>query len=91
MGTSSKNEIRINVLTIPPLPVNSETYTSFLIHKLPLDTSILGTTHSHPNGVLSPSLEDLNNYFVKVMLTIGFPYKSENVKGNRVTYIVVKI
>ncbi len=77
-GNNLKNEIQITALVIPPLPVHSETYTSFPIHMLPIDPSILGTAHSHPNGILRPSLEDLNNYFGRVMIIIGFPYVNKN-------------
>ncbi len=93
-GKNLKNEILINALVIPPLPVHGETFTSFPIHMLPIDPSILGTAHSHPNGVLRPSNEDLNNYFGKVMLIIGFPYLSKkdievfDREGNRATFTV---
>lgn len=94
-GISLNKEIRINALMIPPLPIHSESYSSFPIHMLPLDTSILGTAHSHPNGVLRPSLEDLNNYFGKVMIIVGFPYRNEfdievfDREGNRAEYAII--
>lgn len=94
-GKSKKDEIQVNALVIPPLPVHSETYSSFPIHMLPFDTSILGTAHSHPNGVLNPSLEDLNNYFGRIMVIVGYPYQSEDDvavfdrEGNRAVYYVV--
>ncbi|MBI2938576.1 MAG: Mov34/MPN/PAD-1 family protein [Thaumarchaeota archaeon] len=94
-GKTKKDEIEVNALMIPPLPVHSETYSSFPAHMLPLDTSILGIAHSHPNGVLRPSLEDLNNYFGRLMIIVGPPYESEaNValfdrEGNRAVYYVV--
>ena len=94
-GKSFNKEIRINALMIPPLPIHSESYSSFPIHMLPLDTSILGTAHSHPNGVLRPSLEDLNNYFGKVMIIVGFPYRNEfdievfDREGNRAVYAII--
>ncbi len=94
-GKSRKDEIRVNALVIPPLPVHSETYASFPIHMLPVDTSILGTAHSHPNGVLRPSLEDLNNYFGRMMVIVGPPYQSEDDvalfdrEGDRAVFYVV--
>ena len=90
-----KDEIEVNALMIPPLPVHSETYSSFPVHMLPLDTSILGIAHSHPNGVLRPSLEDLNHYYGRLMIIVGPPYESEeNValfdrEGNRAVYYIV--
>ena len=62
---------------------------------LPLDTSILGIAHSHPNGVLRPSLEDLNHYYGRLMIIVGPPYESEkdvalfDREGNRAVYYVV--
>lgn len=94
-GESRKDEIEVDALMIPPLPVHSETFSSFPIHMLPLDTSILGIAHSHPNGVLEPSLEDLNNYFGRMMVIVGYPYESEediavfDREGNRAVYYVV--
>lgn len=80
-GKNRKDEIQVTALVIPPLPVHSETYSSFPVHMLPLDISILGVAHSHPNGVLKPSLEDLNNYFGRIMMIIGYPYESEDDVG----------
>ncbi len=94
-GKSRKDEIQVNALVIPPLSVHSETFSSFPIHMLPLDISILGTAHSHPNGVLHPSLEDLNNYFGRIMVIVGYPYQNEDDvavfdrEGNRAAYTVV--
>jgi len=76
-GKNSKKQILINALVLPPLSVQSETYSSFPIHMLPLDLSIMGTAHSHPNGVLKPSLQDLNNYFGRIMLIVAYPYRDE--------------
>ena len=94
-GKSSKNDININALVIPPIPVHSSRYSSFPIHMLPFDPSILGTAHSHPSGVVRPSLEDLNHYFGRVMVIIGYPYKSEkdigifDREGNSAAYSVI--
>ncbi len=94
-GKNTKDEITINSLVIPPLPIHSETYSSFPVHMLPVDLSILGTAHSHPNGSLLPSLDDLNNYFGIIMMIAGYPYKSQqdlvafDREGNRLVYYVV--
>jgi len=77
-GRNKKDVIEVNALLIPPLPVNSETFSSFSMHMLPLDMSILGVAHSHPNGVIKPSMEDLNNYFGRIMVIVGPPYLDEN-------------
>jgi proteasome lid subunit RPN8/RPN11 len=94
-GKSRKDEIEVNALMIPPLPVHSETFSSFPIYMLPLDVSILGIAHSHPNGVLRPSLEDLNNFYGRMMVIVGYPYGSEDDvavfdrEGDRAVYYVV--
>ena len=38
---------------------------------LPIDFSIIGTVHSHPSGVLKPSIADLNHGYGKIMLIMG--------------------
>jgi len=94
-GRSRSDEIRIDGLVIPPLAVHSETYSTFPVYMLPFDLSILGTAHSHPNGVLEPSLDDLNNYYGRVMIIVGYPYESEDdvalfdKDGNRAIYHIV--
>ena len=45
---------------------------------LRVDFSIMGTVHSHPSGNLTPSVADLNHFFGKVFMIIGFPYVDVN-------------
>jgi proteasome lid subunit RPN8/RPN11 len=95
-GKAHKDEIEVNALMIPPMPVHSETYSSFPLYMLPLDTSILGIAHSHPNGVVKPSMEDLNHFYGRMMVIVGYPYESEadvavfDREGNRAVYYVVE-
>jgi proteasome lid subunit RPN8/RPN11 len=46
---------------------------------LPIDFSIIGTAHSHPSGRVHPSIGDLHNFYGRVMVIMGKPYKSSNV------------
>jgi proteasome lid subunit RPN8/RPN11 len=95
-GKTRKEEIEVNALMIPPMPVHSETYSSFSSYMLPLDISILGIAHSHPNGVIKPSMQDLNHFFGRMMVIVGYPYESEkdvavfDREGNKAVYYVVE-
>jgi proteasome lid subunit RPN8/RPN11 len=80
-GKISKDEIHIKDLIMPPLAVHGEDFSTFSPYMLPLDTSILGVAHSHPNGVLEPSLQDLNHYYGKLMVIVAYPYSSEDNVG----------
>jgi proteasome lid subunit RPN8/RPN11 len=76
-GEVNKREIRVKSLMIPPIPTHSEHFSSFPWHMVPLDSSILGIAHSHPNGVIWPSQVDLINFLGRLMAIVGPPYLSE--------------
>ena len=44
---------------------------------LPMDFSIVGTVHSHPSGNINPSNVDINHFFGRVLMIVGFPFASE--------------
>jgi proteasome lid subunit RPN8/RPN11 len=52
--------------------------------------------HSHPSGNINPSSVDLNHFFGRILMIVGFPFASEqNVavydsKGDRVLLQVTK-
>ena len=73
-GKSSKNEIVVNGLILPPFSVHGPYYSGFPSYDLPFDLSYVGTAHSHPGGSNKPSLEDLNNYYGLVSIIINYPY-----------------
>ena len=62
---------------------------------LPLDLSIVGVAHSHPSGVLKPSLGDLNNFYGRIMVIMAYPYNSEkdiaafDREGNVIKYSII--
>ncbi len=95
-GKSNKESIMITDLILPPLATRSEDFASFSPYLLPLDLSMQGVAHSHPNGVLMPSQEDLNNFFGRIMIIVGPPYNSrDNIRvfdrdGNRVNFQVLE-
>ena len=95
-GTIKKDIIGIENVVIPPLSIHGESFSSFPMRMLPLDSSIIGTAHSHPSGLVKPSLEDLLNYYGIIMAIVGYPYKSEkdikmfNREGEELSFIVEK-
>jgi proteasome lid subunit RPN8/RPN11 len=75
-GRNEKNTIIIDEVVIPPFAVYGTGFSTFPVHMLPADFSIVGTAHSHPSGTLIPSIGDLNNFYGKVMIITGHPYHS---------------
>jgi proteasome lid subunit RPN8/RPN11 len=73
-GKKQKDAIRVSDLLIPPLVSHGRHSAYTPLHMLPVDFSIMGTLHSHPSGNLTPSSTDLNHFFGKVLLIIGFPF-----------------
>ncbi len=94
-GKMSKDEILVKETVIPPLATHGEGFSSFPFHMLPLDLSIVGVAHSHPSGVLKPSLGDLNNFYGRIMVIMAYPYNSErdiavfDREGNVVKYSII--
>ena len=75
-GKTRRDRLVIDEVAIPPLSIRGESFSSFPLHMLSIDLSTVGTAHSHPSGVLSPSVADLNNSFGRIMVIIAFPYQS---------------
>lgn len=75
-GKTSKTEINITSTVIPPLATHSYSFSSFPFYMLPIDSSIVGVAHSHPSGAKQPSIEDLNNFYGRLMVIMAYPYKT---------------
>jgi proteasome lid subunit RPN8/RPN11 len=94
-GRISKDEILVKETIIPPLATHGKGFSGFPFHMLPLDLSIVGVAHSHPSGVLKPSLEDLNNFYGRIMVIIAYPYNSKrdigvfDREGNMIKYSII--
>jgi len=74
-------KIEITDLIIPPLAIRGQGFTSFPVHMLPLDFSIIGSVHSHPSGYSEPSVNDLNHFFGEIMMIVAYPFNGkENVQ-----------
>jgi len=79
-GKKIKSSLNITELLIPPTATYGRGFSSFPMHMLPIDFSMVGTVHSHPSGSLMPSFEDLNNSMGRVIIIVAFPYEGvENV------------
>ena len=94
-GEISKDEIMVKEVVIPPLATHGRSFSSFPLHMLPLDLSIIGTAHSHPSGVLRPSLEDLTHFYSRIMVIMAYPYSTEkniavfDKEGNMIRYSII--
>ncbi len=82
-GKKKKETIEISELLVPPLANYGRRFASVPLHMLPMDFSIVGTVHSHPSGNLTPSTVDLNHFFGRILLIVGFPFANE---GNIAAY-----
>ena len=73
-GEKNKNAICVSDLVVPPLAVYGHCFANFPFHMLPMDFSIVGTVHSHPSGNLTPSDVDVNHFFGRILMIVGFPF-----------------
>ncbi|MEM2850044.1 MAG: Mov34/MPN/PAD-1 family protein [Candidatus Bathyarchaeia archaeon] len=74
-GKVEKESITIREVLIPPLASHGRGFSIIPLAYLPIDFSIVGTVHSHPSGVLNPSVEDLNNTYGWIMMIVAHPYR----------------
>ncbi|HDO41433.1 MAG TPA: peptidase [Candidatus Bathyarchaeota archaeon] len=94
-GKVKRDLIEVNEVEIPPLSVRGKGFSTFPTYMLPIDFSIIGTAHSHPSGVLSPSTADLNNFYGRIMIIAAYPYRSErdiivvDGRGEKLNYEVI--
>lgn len=87
-----------NEFILPPGAVTSVSSGVFFPSRIPFDSSIEGTAHSHPSGNLHPSEGDLRGVFQKknFHFIIGYPYsnfscvKCFDRKGNEIPFQIVK-
>ena len=73
-GEKSKDIIKVTDLMVPPLATYGQGFANIPTHMLPIDFSIVGTAHSHPSGNLTPSPADLNHFWGKILMIVGFPF-----------------
>jgi proteasome lid subunit RPN8/RPN11 len=76
-GKAKKGRVEITDIIIPPLTTRGRGFSSFPTHMLPMDFSLIGSVHSHPSGNATPSVEDLNHFFGRVMMIVAYPFLGE--------------
>ncbi len=75
-GKVEKNSVYIDEFIVPPRSYHGKFSSGFNPFLLPIDPSLVGTVHSHPSGSLTPSIEDLNNFYGFLMVIVAYPYLS---------------
>ncbi|MGQ4873932.1 MAG: Mov34/MPN/PAD-1 family protein [Promethearchaeia archaeon] len=72
----------ISEFILPPGALSNEFNAVFFPGRLPLDTSIIGTIHSHPSGNPNPSKGDLDQMFKNrgVHIIVAYPYDMNRMK-----------
>jgi proteasome lid subunit RPN8/RPN11 len=80
-GFREKNDIIITDFLLPPFGSGGKGFASFPSHMLPIDFTIMGTAHSHPSGIISPSIGDFHNFYGRIMVIIGPPYDEPKVSA----------
>lgn len=78
-GRTTKEQIIVDGLVIPPFAESGPFYSGFAVHDLPYTIPHIGTAHSHPGGSNKPSLEDLNSFSGFVSIIINHPYEDETI------------
>jgi len=76
-GKVDKEKIVISDTEIPPFATHGQAFSSFPLHMLPIDFSIIGVAHSHPSGTLKPSMTDLNKFYGRIMVLVAYPYQTQ--------------
>jgi proteasome lid subunit RPN8/RPN11 len=73
-GKIKDTTLFVTSIIIPPFASGNGNSARFPLGTLPIDFSIAGTVHSHPSGVLEPSMVDLNSFYGKIMAIVAYPY-----------------
>lgn len=77
-GKKRKNVIEVTDLVLAPFAVHGEGEVHFNPYMFAGDFSLVGTVHSHPSGDNSPSHVDLNYFFGRILVIVGYPYEGKN-------------
>jgi proteasome lid subunit RPN8/RPN11 len=78
-GKSTREQIAVDGVIIPPFFESGPFYSGFGIHDIPYTIPHIGTAHSHPGGSNHPSLEDLNHFTGFVSIIISYPYEDNTI------------
>jgi proteasome lid subunit RPN8/RPN11 len=76
-GKKRKSVIRVSDLVLAPFAIHGEGFAHFNPYMFSGDFSLVGTVHSHPSGDIRPSHVDLNYFFGRVLMIVGYPFEGE--------------
>ncbi len=94
-GKAQEGGLLITEVVIPPFATHGRGFSGFSNIMLPLDLRVMGISHSHPSGVLRPSIHDLNHFYGRIMVITAHPFESYanigvfNSHGERLLHEVV--
>ena len=74
-GKKSKSTIKITDLLLAPFAVHGEGFAHFNPYMFSGDFTLVGTVHSHPSGNIRPSDTDMNYFFGRILMIVGYPYE----------------
>jgi len=77
-GKKSKGVIKITDLVLAPFAAHGRGFAHFNPYMFSGDFSLVGTVHSHPSGNISPSHVDMNYFFGRILMIVGFPFEGPN-------------
>jgi proteasome lid subunit RPN8/RPN11 len=87
--------VLVDDLLIPPLATHGLGFSGFPRGMTPFGLSNIGIMHSHPSGVLMPSMRDLNHFYEKTLAITAYPFQSYsdiavfNSRGNKIQFEIV--
>ena len=93
-GKLNHGDFVIEEFLLPPFASAGRGFAQFPAYMLPIDFSIIGTAHSHPSGRWTPSIQDLHNFYGRIMMIFAYPYIEEmtaiyNGKGEQLSIIIL--
>ncbi len=77
-GKKGKGVIKITDLVLAPFAVHGEGNVHFNPYLFSGDFSLVGTVHSHPSGNISPSHVDMNYFFGRILMIVGYPFEKQS-------------
>ena len=77
-GKKKKGTIRVTDLVLAPFARHGRSSAHFNPYMFSGDFSLVGTVHSHPSGNIHPSHVDLNYFFGRILMIVGYPFEGES-------------
>ena len=70
-----KDNLILNQVVFAPFMDSGRDVATFNPYQVPIDSSIVGTAHSHPSGSNKPSLQDLLQMYGSLMMILSYPFE----------------